>query len=133
MFGEQFLVDARFVVESLQMTGGDKLDQVAVSHIVLGDEQEVKRGIAGAGRFFFEARAGRDVRLATEDGFQSVFLGCLVKLDRAMHVSVVGDADGWHSAGFGFLYGVSDPASAIEQAVLGVKVKMDKIGMFHGQ
>ena len=41
VFGQQFMVDARLVIEPIEVAGGDQLDQVLVAGLVFAQEDEV--------------------------------------------------------------------------------------------
>ena len=79
--GQQFLVDPRLEVESLQEGRGRELHQVPKARGVAGQQRQVEVGLFGtAGRFFVEAAAGGDVGLDPEDRIDSQFLGRLIEL-----------------------------------------------------
>ena len=132
MCPQQFLVDARFVVKTIQVRFGDDLDQVLVTGLIFGEQNQMISRIARTAGLFVEARTGGDIGLATDDRFQALFVGRLVKFDRAIHAAMVGDRDRRHVAGVRLIHHIRNTASAVEQAVLGVQMKMDKLGMFHG-
>ena len=58
-------------------------------------------------------------------------LGRPVELDGPEEVSVVGDGQGRHLEGVGPLEERFNPDRPVEKAVLGVEVKVDKIGVGH--
>ena len=57
--------------------------------------------------------------------------GGLVEINRAVEDAVVGDGQGGELEFAGLLHQPVQTAGAIEQGVLGVQMKMDKIGMSH--
>jgi hypothetical protein len=131
MLRENLFIDARLVVETFEMRRANEFDQILVAGLVLRQQDQVKRRIPRAAGFFLKPRPRRDVRLATNNRFQSGLRCSLVELHRSIHAAVIGHRDGRHLACVRLLYRVRNPARPIEQAVLGVQVKMDKVRMFH--
>jgi hypothetical protein len=123
---ENFLVDARLVVHALEVRGGDELDEVFVARLVFGQEQEMGRGFLRAVRLFFEAAAGREVDFAADDGLHARLGAFLVKFDGAEEVAVVGEGKRGHLEFRGARGQFGNAAGAVEEAVLGVDVKMDE-------
>ncbi len=72
--------------------------------------------------------AGRDVDLAAEDRPHAALAGVVVERDRREHVAVLGDRHRRHAKRFDLIQQLIDPASAVEQRVFGVQVKVDEIG-----
>ena len=128
--GQDLLVDPRFVVEALQLGDGGQLDKVLVAGAVHGQQHEVEGGAAGALGRFAEAIRHRDVELAADNGFQPMVLGLAVKLQGAVHGAVVGDGHRLHAAGLAFVEQVGQADGAVQQAVLGMDVQVDK-GVWH--
>jgi hypothetical protein len=84
--GEQFPVDARFVVVALEEASQRELDQVPVA--VFSAASSVRRaflGLRGGGR--------RDVDLATENRLDTGLAGLALELDRPGHGAVIAEPD----------------------------------------
>ncbi len=75
---QQLLVDARLVVEPLEVAVGHQLAQVAVTRLILGQQHEVVRLVAAAG-FLVTALLGH-VDLAADDGLEPLLPGDRVEL-----------------------------------------------------
>ncbi len=91
---ENFLVNARLVIITLQMRGGRELDEIFVAGFVLREQAEMMINIArAAAGFFFQPRAGRDINLAADDGLDAFRARGLIKFNRAVHRAVVGDGE----------------------------------------
>jgi hypothetical protein len=123
-------VDARLVVEALEVGLRHEHHQVPVAGVVHREQQQVAdrieaRGVALA-RLAFEARAGREVDLAAEDRLDAVLLGGLEELDRAEEVAVVGERDRRHAELLRALEERIDLDRAVEQRVLAVQVEVDE-------
>ena len=127
--GEEFLVDAGVVVEAFQLRSRGDLEQVLITGLVLGQEQQV-RGLAVFLRVVLLHGAGRHVGLQPDDGLDPGILCGVVELDHAEHRAVVGDGQGGHVHLFGALDQLLDVAEAVEQRVFGVNVE---VGEGHGQ
>ena len=72
------------------------------------------------------AAAGSQVRLASDDRFQSGGSGLLIELDRTEHVAVIGHRDRLHPGGFRMFDQRADLVGSVEQAELRMDVKMDE-------
>ncbi len=129
VLGEKFLADARLVVEAVERRLGGDLHQVAVALVGLGEHDQVVVVIA-VGRRAVHAVVVllADVELAADDGLDAVLLGGIVEMQRAEDVAVVGDGDGRLPELGHARHELVDVAGAIEQRVIGVQVKMDKLG-----
>ena len=125
MFREQFLVDPRLVMESVEMRGGDQLHQISVAGLVLRQQGEMIGGIALVRRAVLHL-ARRHVRLATDDRFDPGFLGFLVKVDRAVEIAVVRNRDGRHAQRLRFFHQLFHPHRPIEEGVFGVEMEVDE-------
>ncbi|MBA7690661.1 hypothetical protein ES703_99192 [subsurface metagenome] len=92
---QQFLIYSRLIVETFQVGFGGKLNQVLVSGLVFGEEDEV------VVVFISSAAAGEAVRgdidLAADNRLDADFPGCLVELNHAVHHAVVGDGQAVHT------------------------------------
>ena len=135
VLGENFFVDARLVIVALEVGVGDEFDEVFVAGFVFGEENEMVVNVFAAGAaFLFETRTGGDVDFAADDGFDVFSAEGLVKIDGAVEDAVVGDGEG-AEVQFGGAFGeFVQAASGVEQRILGVKMKMDKIDVRrHGE
>ena len=127
VFFQQFLVDARLVVEAFQEGGGDQLAQVAVALVVLDQHQQVEiieLVLAAVG--LVETRTRGQVQLGADDGLDLVLPGLFVEVDRAQDGAVVGQGHGGHLEGAGLFQQVVDLQGGIEQAVFRMQVQVDE-------
>ena len=120
---EQFEVDAGFGIEPLGETLGYHPDQVAVSRLVLDQQNEVIAGGVDAPLPAESAPLG-DVDLAADDRFDPRVLAGAVKGDRAVEHAVVGQSDGGMPRRLRRLGNLADPAGAVEKTVFAVQVQM---------
>src|SRR5262249_21286464 len=74
------------------------------------------------------AIGGGNVGLAAEDRLDARGLGLLVEVDRAEHVAMVGDRNGFHALAEDLREQVGQPDGAIEQAVGGMQMQMRELG-----
>src|ERR1700674_506592 len=129
--GEDFLVDARFVVEAVLVRGGEQLAEVAVSGTILREQDQMKISaavevVAARNLRAIGALARRQVSLASDDRFYPRSGGLLKELDRSKHVAVIGHRESFHAGGFRVFDQRPDFVGAVEQAVLRVDVKMNE-------
>ena len=125
---EEFLVDARAVVETFEERRRRHLDEILDADAVLREHREVETRFVAevAANGAVGTCAGGDVSLVTDDGIEAVLLALLVELDGAEQVSVVRDRQRVHAELFGLLDERGDFPGAIEQAVVRMAMKMDE-------
>ena len=125
--GQELLVDARPVVEALEISLGQELAQVPVALFVLDEKDEmVVVGLLVRVGPPVETAAGRHIDLTAEDGLDPLGLGRFEELDGSEDVAVVGEGDSRHIVVVGRVDEVLDPEAAVEDAVLRVVVQMDE-------
>ena len=144
MLGQQLVIDARLVVEALQVRLRDELDQVAVARLVADEDGSVARALVAAvlGRAL-EAAARGHVELAADDRRDGGLLAGRVEVDGAEEVAVIGEGEGReaelggprdepHVHFFPALAGraldLLELSGAVQQAVLRVDVEVDEVG-----
>ena len=113
--------DARFVVEALRGGIRDDAHEVAVTAVVLGEQDHVIELGTLVAR---ERGVGREVDLAADDGLDAGLDGRLVELRAAVHVAVIGDGDGGHAELLGPRAQLVDARRAVEQGVLRMHVQV---------
>ena len=126
MPGEQFLVHARLVVVAVEKRGGDQLDEVLVTGVVLGEQGEMAGGFLGAAGLFLLHRTRCQVHLATDDRLDAFLVRGIVEFDGPEHVAMIGHGDGGHTVTLGLFHQVLDPHRTVQQRVLRVQVQVDK-------
>ena len=72
------------------------------------------------------AFAGREIGLASDDGLDAGGLGLGEEFDRAEHIAVIGHRDRGHAGLLRVFDQRTDLVGAVEQAVLGMNVKMNE-------
>ena len=133
---EQLPVQPGLVEVALQIGGAGELHEVAVTLGGLGQQGQVVVELvaaldvaprvvdaAPAGRAL-EAALGRLVRLQPQDRVQPVGPRLPVEVEDAVHVPVVGDADGGLPVLGGGLDDLVDPGRPVEHRKLGVEVQV---------
>jgi hypothetical protein len=131
VLGEHVLVDARPVVEALGVPDGHQLDEVVIADLVGGQQRHVVVRLFDAAARLVEAAPRRDVDLAPRDGLDALRPRGVVEDHRPEHVAVVGDGHGLHAELRRLVDELVDVARPVEEAVLGVQVKVDELS--HGQ
>ena len=122
--GEQIEIDARTIVEALDVRDGRELDEVAVPLLVHDEEREmIVAKLPRRAALFLDGPLG-DIRLHADDRLDAGLPRRLEKRNRAEQVPVVGERDGAHTHPLGGLDEILDPDRAVEKAVLRVVVKM---------
>ena len=133
---EQLPVDLRLVVVALEEGQTRQLDEVAVPLVGLGQQREVVVELLAA--VGLAARVvdptapyrtlgpvlERHVRLGADDGLHALGPALLVEVEGAVHVAVIGDADGRLAVADRLRHQFVEPCRAIEHRELGVHVQV---------
>ena len=123
MARQQVFVDARLVIETVQIPGRDQLDQVAITGLVFAQQHQV---VVAIGIVLDALPLLRDVHFAADHRMDAVLLGLVVKLHRAEQVAVVGHSDRGHLLLLHLLHQLRDLAGSIEQRVVGMAMQMNE-------
>ena len=114
---EKLLINPRLIVKSLELARSDQLEQ-------LDQQSEMMEGLA---TWLPSTAIGLgDIDFAADDRFYASFLSCYIEIDDAVHVAVVSDSKAIHAQFLGPGDKLGDAAHAVEQAILGVNVKVGK-------
>ena len=124
---EQLPVDARLVVVALEVTEGRELDQVGVTGVVGSEQRQVCIALG------LSAPVVGDVDLAADDGPDTVLRGLLGELDSPGEGAVVGERNRGHFELGSTSSKRGNPASPVEDAVLGVDVQVNERRLGHGK
>ena len=133
MLGEDFFVDARTIIEAVEIGGGGELEEVAETFLVAGEQRQVVGGVADAtSGCAVGATSGSDVSFVTDDGLDAGFGALGVEVYGAKEVTVIGESEGTHAHVTSERYQSGHHAGAIQQAVVAVHVQMDEVFAVHG-
>ena len=113
VFAQRLIIDARLIIKAVYIGDGIQLDQVMVPLFVLCQQNEVLE----RGGIVFDVQVLRHVQLAADDGLDVVFAALLGKLQRRVHVAVVGDGDGLDSVFGAVAHQLLDLAGAVQQTI----------------
>jgi hypothetical protein len=78
------------------------------------------------------ARVRGDINFTANDRLYACGVSLGVKLQDTEHIAMIGNRHGRHAILFGPLDKIADTDGSIKQAVLGMHVKMNEIGVLHG-
>jgi hypothetical protein len=130
VLGKELFVDARPVVETLQIALCDELAEIPLSLLVLDEQRDVKMKRTAWIRDLFMTAFRRYIDFTADDGLDILFPGLLEKGDRAEDVSVVGESHSRHPVFIRGIHEVFCLESTIQDAEFRVIVQMDECG-FH--
>ena len=128
--GQEVAVDARVVVEALQLGGGGDFQQIAVAPIVARQQQQM-RGPAVQRRVAVAHAARRQVGLHADDRMDAFGPAGAVEVDRAEHRPVIADGQRAHAQFGGARHQIVDATQPVQQRKLAVDVKMHKVFAGH--
>jgi hypothetical protein len=131
IFTQNLFIDAGTVIETLLIAYGNKPAQVPVSLEILAQQDKMARGIANTPCLLGKTGFRRQVHLATNQGFYTSGLALQIELDGAEHVAMVGKGNSRHPVLASLLYQIADADCAVQEGILCVDMKMNKIRDFH--
>ena len=119
------MVDARLVVEALDVGLGRELDEVVIAVHVLGQHDQVVGALVLAALAVEAARPGH-IELRAHDGLQrNTFLGHRIQeLLHTEHVPVIGDSQGRLTVGHGSIDQVPYLGLTVENRILGMDMQV---------
>ncbi len=121
---QKLQVHPGFVVKPLGVSPVHQGQEVLPPHLVLRQHhQVVVIGLSGLG-FLQPAGAGGNVEFAAQDRLEPRLPGCPVELHRSGEYPVVGERQGGQALCLGPGHQFRDPASGIQERVLGVNMKV---------
>ena len=126
---ENLLIDARLIMEALQMADGNQMHQIIVALVILRQQNQMQ--IIGLSAVAMIHPFAGDVHFATDDRLNACFLSLLIKIDHAVQHAVIGNRQMLLPQLLGHLNGIRHLARTIEQAVFRVKMKMAERYRFH--
>ena len=125
MAREQFVIHARLVIEAVQISGRDQLDQIAIAFVVLAQKHEVVRALRFGAAILVIVR--RNVHFTADDRLDAVRGGLVIKVRSRKKIAVVGDGNGRHPATSGFRSQFADFARAVQQRVIRVEMEVNEV------
>ena len=132
--GQDFVIDARPVVEAVQMGVGDEAAEVLVALPILGQEDEMERLTVGLALLVAHASTG-DIGFHADDRLHALGRDRLDERHGSVKSAVIGDGHGVEAELRPLFGEVVDVPEPIEQAELGVEMEVDEIvgGDGHGR
>src|SRR2546430_10775587 len=122
---EQLFIDSRSVMKAIQMRCGDKLDEVSVAGLVLGQQSDVICRVAPRCRPIL-VRPGSNVGFATNDRFHPGVMRFLVKFNRPKQIAMIRDRYGRHFEFSGLFHQLFHPDTSIQQRVFSMQMKVNE-------
>src|SRR5262249_4478651 len=134
MLREELAIDARLVVEALQVCSRHEPHEIRVARAVPREHGAVTGALVAAVLSrALEAAPGRDVEFTADDGLHAGLYAAGVEIHAAEEVAVVGQRDRRKMKLLRPLDQSLEAGGAIEEAVLGMDVQVNEVGvLFHG-
>ena len=123
---QQFLVDARFVIEALQIGGRRQLDEVPKAGPIHGQQRQVETGLLHPRCRAVGAASRSDVRFVAQYRLDTLALARIVEIDGPVQVPVIGDGNSLGPVGFDLGDQIGDPIRSVQETEMRVTVKMDE-------
>ena len=122
---EKFLVDPRLVMKTVEVRGRDQFHKIAVTGFVLRQQREMVSRVALIARPILD-HARRHVSLAADDRFDARILRRLVKFNRAVKISVIGNCYRRHLEFGRLFHQLFRPHQAIEEGIFRVEMEVNE-------
>ena len=123
MLRQKCLVNARLLIETVDVAGRYEVDQIAIAFLVFAQQDQMVVAIA---RVLHRGCLLRHIHLATDDWVDSRALGRVIEFDSAKQIAVVGHRDGGSLLLCHHLHHLTDLAGTVEQRIVGVAVEVNK-------
>ena len=72
-----------------------------------------------------------NIQFAADDRLDSILIRMLVEIDRSVEIAMIGHGHGRHLIFLCLSEKIIETNGSVQQAILGMNVKMNEIGMFH--
>ena len=114
---QQIEIDAGFDIKALREGTTDQEGEVPVPLLIFAQQHQMA-GLGVEFMHFVKAAAAfrRHIDFAADDGLHALGLAGAVKVDHAVHHTVIGDGDGVLPHGFDQFRQITDAACAVQQA-----------------
>ena len=123
VFPQQLPIHTGPAVEALGPGGGDHLDEIVVSRLILTQQHQM--GVLAVRAVnLVEPCAGRHIRLAAEDRLDTGFLRLFIEVHQAVHDAVIGHGHGLLPQRGRPLHQPRKAAGTVEQAIFAVYMQM---------
>jgi hypothetical protein len=128
MFGQQIVVDARFVVVTIHLALAGNFEQVAIAgHIFCQQQQMIILTIKLRVAPTHWPAPHRLVGFDADNGLDLALFTGAEEFDGAVHYAVIGQCQRWLTQALGLGHQLLDAAQAVEQRVFGMGVEVDEI------
>jgi hypothetical protein len=131
VFGEEFVIYARLVIKTVEVSRRNQLDEIPVTFVVLAEQYQMIRALGVGTAVLVVIR--RNVDFAANDRLHAVRYGLMIKSGRGEQISVVGDGYGWHPAPRRLGSQFADFARAVEKRVIRVQMQVYKVRGGHAE
>ena len=117
IFFQKFQIHTWLVIKAFHKCLGYNLHQVAVSLIILGQQNQVVITVIATSHFTVKAGTRSHINLTSQDGIDPGFSGSPVKVDHTVHNTMIGDRRTVHTQFFYSGYILFDLIGAIQKTV----------------
>ncbi len=125
-FLQKLLVDARLIVEALQVGLRSQFDQIPEAGPMHRQQRQMKAGFSHRGGSSIATVPWSDIRFITQNRFYVALFTGSVKIERSVKVAVVGDRNRVHAVAFDFGNQVGNAVGSVQQAVMRVAMEMNE-------
>jgi len=123
------MIDTRLVVETVQKSRGNKLNEIAVALVVFAKQNEMVGTLRVRSAVF--VIVGRHIHFTPNDRLHAVGGGFVIKIRCREKVSVIGDRNSRHPPPCRFGRKFPNFASAVQQGIIGMEMQMYEIRRCH--
>jgi hypothetical protein len=128
---EQFFIDPGLVVETFEVGQTHQFQEIEVPGLILGQKGEMVGAFFPFPCPFLEPAPRSHVDFTTNDGFDPMVNGLLIKFDRPEHVPVVCEGDRSHVILLRQGKDIFESDGPIQKAILAMDMKVNEVAVFH--
>ena len=115
---QQFFIDSRFVIITLQMRGRGQLDEISVTGLIFGQQNQMVINVASAAAgLLFQSAARRHIDFAANNRLDAFVARGLIKINRAMEHAMIGYCQRRQLQRMRSLHQPIQPAGPVEQRI----------------
>ena len=126
---QKFLINARFIIISLNICERYELNKVTIAELILGKKDQMIIALA-IHLCAFLPHTRCEVDLASDNGMDPLCLCLFIESNHTVHDAVIGHSDRIHPEFFRAAHKLLDPTCAVQQTVFRVHMEMSKCHRF---
>ena len=126
IFAKDFIIHTRLIVKTFNKTFGHYLHKIMISRIILSKKYKMIISVISRPCLFVESRPRCNIYLASDNRFSSFLQGCPVKIDHAIHDTMICNSKAVHAQLLSLRHNLINLTQAVKQTVFRMHMKVCK-------